>query len=212
VLSDLGADIICAQETLHPQRYLNDVYGGVAGVVHQMVPHGKWGTAILSRRHTIEPLPVAAFDGWVVGARIYGVEGGGKSQDVDIYSVHIPSPGPYEPRVDQLIDVLSSIPTDRLRIVAADFNITVSIRQDAEELKNTPGERRIQLRLRKELGLANAWQEVNPNTHLPQTARAPSVSTAIALFPRTYVTAEAKRRAAPRPLYGATQSSTKRAA
>lgn len=171
LLSDLGADIVCAQETYHPQHYLMDEYGSFGGAVHQMVPHGKWGTAILSRHHTLEPLPVAEFDGWVVGARVHGVEVGGKIQDVDVYSVHIPSPGPYERRVDKLIDVLSSMPTDCLKIVAGDFNMTVSMRHDAEALKNTPGELRIQQRLCNELGLVNAWQTVNPNTPLTQTLR-----------------------------------------
>lgn len=41
LLSELGADIICAQETHNPRRYLMDVYGSVGGAVHQMVPHGK---------------------------------------------------------------------------------------------------------------------------------------------------------------------------
>lgn len=171
LLSDLGADIICAQESHHPLRYLASKHDPFAGVVHRLVPHGKWGSAILSRRHSLEPLEVAGFEGWVVGARVFGVEIGGEKQDLDVYSVHIPSPGPYERRVDQLIDFLGDQPAIHQRIVAGDFNITTAIRQTTETLKNTPGERRIQQRLRDELSLYNAWQAMNPDTHLPQTLR-----------------------------------------
>ena len=172
LLSEIGADIICAQETRHPRNYLADVYEGLSGAVHEMVPHGKWGSAILSRRHTLTSLPIAdEFKGWVVGARVHDFETGEERQDLDVYSVHIPSPGPYERRVGQLIDVLSRIPSDRPRIVAGDFNITVALRQEPEEMRNTPGERKILERLHKELGLANAWQAVNPSVPLPQTLR-----------------------------------------
>jgi endonuclease/exonuclease/phosphatase family metal-dependent hydrolase len=172
LLSEVEADIVCAQETRHPRNYLAEVYEGLAGAVHEMVHHGKWGSAILSRRHTLTPLPIADdFKGWVVGARVHDVEVGEGRKDLDVYSVHIPSPGPYERRVRQLIDVLSRAPSDRPRIVAGDFNITVALRQEPEAMRNTPGERRILERLHNELGLANAWQSVNPNAPLPQTLR-----------------------------------------
>jgi endonuclease/exonuclease/phosphatase family metal-dependent hydrolase len=172
LLSEINADIICAQETRHPSSYLAGACMDGAHVVHEMVPHGKWGSAILSRRHALTSLPIAEeLKGWVVGARVQGVETGDGHGELDVYSIHVPSPGPYERRVTQLLDAFSRIPSDRPRIVAGDFNITVALRQESEALKNTAGELQILARFQNELSLTNAWQALHPGLPLPQTLR-----------------------------------------
>lgn len=171
LMSDVGADIVCAQETRHPSLYLASD-GGWPEPVHRLVPHGQLGSAILSRRHSLTELPIAdEYVGWVVGARVHGIYLGGRVQDADVYSVHIPSPGPYERRVRQFLDVLGRAPSNCARIVAGDFTVTVALRQPAEELKNTEGERLILQRFQDELGLKNAWQALHPGEPLPQTLR-----------------------------------------
>lgn len=171
LMTDLGADIVCAQETRHPSLYLPRD-GGWPDPIHRSVPHGQWGSAILSRRHALTELSIAdEFAGWVVGARVHGVEMGGRVQDVDVYSVHIPSPGPYEKRVLQFIDILGHARSDCPQIVAGDFNVTVALRRLSEDRKNTTGEKRILQRLNDELGLTNSWQTMHPDQPLPQTLR-----------------------------------------
>jgi hypothetical protein len=87
-----------------------------------------------------------------------------------VHAVHIPSPGPYEPRVNHLIDLLGSQPTDHQRIVAGDFNITVAIRQEQEALKNTLRERRIQQRRGRLCRiLSSAQQRSQPWAFQPTT-------------------------------------------
>lgn len=171
LMADVGADIVCAQETRHPSLYLPSDAGWRAPV-HRSVAHGKWGSAILSRSHALTELPIAdLFAGWVVGARVHGVELGGRVQDIDVYSVHIPSPGPYEKRVLQLIDFLGHARTDCPQIVAGDFNVTVALRCLSESQKNTAGEKRILQRLHEELDLINSWQAKHTDEPLPQTLR-----------------------------------------
>ena len=171
LMSDVEADIVCAQETRHPSLYLASD-NGWREPIHRLVPHGQWGSAILSRRHALTELPIAdEFAGWVVGARLHDVDMGGRVQDLEVYSVHIPSPGPYERRVRKLIDILGRSPSGRPRIMAGDFNVTVALRQHFEDWKNSPGEKRILQRFRDELDLTNAWQAMHPEEPLPQTLR-----------------------------------------
>ncbi len=96
---------------------------------------------------------------------------GGRVQDVDVDSVHIPAPGPYEKRARQFIDILGRARSDRPQIVAGDFNVTVALRGLSEDRKNTTGEKRILQRLHQELGLTNNWQTMHPDLPLPQTLR-----------------------------------------
>jgi endonuclease/exonuclease/phosphatase family metal-dependent hydrolase len=171
LMSDVEADIVCAQETRHPSLYLSSD-GGWREPIHRAVTHGQWGSAILSRRHASTELPIAdEFSGWVVGAHVHDVDMGGRVQDLEVYSVHIPSPGPYERRVRKLIDILGRTPSRHPRILAGDFNVTVALRQPSEDWKNSPGEKRILQRFRDELDLTNAWQAMHPEEPLPQTLR-----------------------------------------
>lgn len=171
LMTTVEADIVCAQETRHPSFYLPSNVGWT-GAVHRLVPHGQWGSAILCCRHAMTELPIAdEFVGWVVAARVHGIALGGQVQDMDVYSVHIPSPGPYERRVQQFMDMLAHMACDHARVVAGDFNVTAGLRRLSEDLKNTSGEKRILQRLRDEFGLASAWQAVHPEKPLPQTLR-----------------------------------------
>jgi endonuclease/exonuclease/phosphatase family metal-dependent hydrolase len=171
LMTDVEADLVCAQESRHPSLYLPSG-GDWHEPIHRLVSHGQWGSAILSRRHALTELPIDdEFTGWVVGARVHDVDMGSRVQDLEVYSVHIPSPGPYERQVRKLIDALGRMPSRRPRILAGDFNVTVAMRQPSEDWKNSPGENRILQRFHDELGLTNAWQAMHPEEPLPQTLR-----------------------------------------
>lgn len=173
LLDDLGADIACAQESEDPIRYFSaEAFAGFKSCIHSNVAHGKWGSAILAKDHALEPIEVPGFDGWGMGARIRDVKIDGTPQTITVFCIHTPSPGPYESHVNRFLDGVSQYLDGTPLIIAGDFNLTTAVRHASEEgMKNTPGERRIHERLRREFGLLNAWQVLHPNQNLPQTLR-----------------------------------------
>lgn len=173
LIREFDPDIICAQESLPPEQYFSpDEFSRFKGCVHGYVPHGRWGSAILSTRHSLEPVALPEFGGWVVGARVPDAVIGGTVQSVLIYCVHAPSPGPYEPAVIRILACIAKQWDQTPLVLAGDFNVTTALRHPTEEAGgNTAGEREIQAKLRQELGLFNAWQVIHPNENLPQTLR-----------------------------------------
>lgn len=172
--AEFQPDFICAQESWHPSKYFSsEEFSQFKGCIHSNVHHGKWGSAILSRNHELEEISLSLpeFDGWIVGARIPDLVIGGIAQATLIFNVHVPSPGPYEPRVVRLLNALTQKWSATPMIIAGDFNLTTAIRKETEQLKNTPGEVRILNRLKSEFGVINAWQHLHPNDELPQTLR-----------------------------------------
>ncbi len=166
-------DVVCAQETLHPKQYLSyEEFSQFRGCVHLFVHHGKWGSAILSRNKQLEEIHLQGYEGWVVGAKIPNIAVNGVSQSVLVFSIHAPSPGPYEPSVKQILNDILRRWDKTPMIIAGDFNVTTALRHPTEtEGPNTHGEREILELLRRELGLFNAWQILHPNENLPQTLR-----------------------------------------
>lgn len=174
LLSEFQPDFICSQESFHPSEYFSkDEFMKFKGCIHRNVHHGRWGSAILSRNYELEEvsLSIPEFDGWVIGAKIHDFPLGDTLRTVLLFSIHAPSPGPYEPRVIRMIDAISAQHRGVPMIIAGDFNLTTAIRNSAEKLKNTPGELKILQRMQNELGLINAWQHLHPGKELPQTLR-----------------------------------------
>lgn len=173
LLDQLKADIVCAQESEDPSRYFTpDAFAGFKGCIHANVAHGRWGSAILAKAHVLERIDVPGFDGWVVGARLKDVTIGGTPQMITVFCIHSPSPGPYESHVNRFLDQIVQYRDGTPLLIAGDFNLTTAVRHASEEgMKNTPGERHIHERLRREFGLLNAWQVLHPNQNLPQTLR-----------------------------------------
>src|SRR4051812_5252194 len=99
LLNVVGADVVCAQETVHPEQFPDGTVAACGGHVHRLVSHGKWGSAIAYRDCTAQPIEVAGFEGWVIGAKIASTTLLGPWSAINVFSVHIPSPGPYAPRV-----------------------------------------------------------------------------------------------------------------
>ena len=160
-------DFICAQESLHPSKYFSpEEFANFKGCIHSNVHHGRWGSAILSRSQPLEEVTLGSseFDGWVVGAMVPNFVIGGISQSVLILSVHAPSPGPYEPRVNRMIDEIAQKWCTVPVIIAGDLNITTAIRHSGEVLKNTDGEIKILNKMKNELGVLNAWQHFTQMT------------------------------------------------
>jgi exonuclease III len=173
LVQHFDADIICAQESRHPREYFSEAeFSKFKDCVHLSVGHGKWGSAILSKRHILEEVHLPQFKGWVVGAKISDLMIGGVSQETMVFSIHAPSPGPYLPGVNRILDEIATVCGKTPLIIAGDFNVTTAVRHVSElAMKNTAGERKLLTRLRKDFGLFNAWQTLHPNENLPQTLR-----------------------------------------
>lgn len=174
LLDELGADIVCAQESEDPGRYFSsETFAEYKGCLHTYVAHGRWGSAILAKDHALEPLEVPGFDGWVIGARVRGVKIDGTPLTLTVFSIHAPSPGPYEAHVNRFLNEIRQYRDGSPIVIAGDFNLTTAVRHASEAgmRENTAGERRIHERLRREFGLLNAWQILHPNQNLPQTLR-----------------------------------------
>lgn len=173
LLRDFQPDIVFAQESLAPGEYFApEQRDQFRSCLYRPVPHGKWGCAPLSPTMDIEAVGVDGFDGWVVGGKIANFPVSGAPGPAMAFSLHAPSPGPYEPSVDNILDAIAKVWDGTPLIIAGDFNITTAVRHASEEIgPNTPGERRILTRMRKEFGLVNVWQLLNPNENLPQTLR-----------------------------------------
>lgn len=177
LIQDFNPDIVFAQESLHPEKYFSpEEFSKFKGCIHSNVHHGKWGSAILSKSHHLErvSLSLSEYEGWVVGARVPELVIGGLAQSVMVFSIHAPSPGPYEPHVNKILDEIAKKWGRSPMIIAGDFNLTMAIRHPTEELwskKESARDMKLQDKLRRELGLFNAWQILHPNQNLPQTLR-----------------------------------------
>jgi endonuclease/exonuclease/phosphatase family metal-dependent hydrolase len=175
VFAGIAPDIVFAQESLHPCEYFSaDQFAGYNGCIWSAVPERKWGSAILAPGHELEPVNLDEFGGWVVGGKVSDLMIGGVKQTAMVFSVHAPSPGPYEPSVEKILDAIARRWDKTPLIVGGDFNLTTAIRHSSEPVPpspNTAGERRILERMRREFGLFNAWQVMHPNENLPQTLR-----------------------------------------
>lgn len=172
MLREFTPDIVCAQESFHPDQYFSaDEFSQFKGCVWSCVPERKWGSAILSKSHQLEPVCLPEYEGWVVGASVPDLLIDGVPRSVMIFSIHAPSPGPYELSVNRILSEIAKKWDKSPLMLAGDFNMTTAVRHPSEELKNTPGEIKLQGRLRREFGLVNAWQTLYPNQNLPQTLR-----------------------------------------
>lgn len=170
LLRQASVDVLCAQESRAPIEYFDGE--ALAGSAVFNPAHDRdWGSAIWSRHHALEEISLDAFRGHVVAARANDVKLGGRSWNVDFVSVHIPEPAPYVRQVAHLIDLLVQRPRDALLFLAGDFNITTALRHVTEVLETPADELAVLTRLRRELGVVNAWQLLHPNQPLPQTLR-----------------------------------------
>jgi len=173
LLNELAPDLVLAQETLDPAEYFPaDAFSQRAqAAVWSPVP-AKWGSAVLATGYNLTETAIPGFEGWVAGARMPHFSMGNEpSRPLSIFSLHTPSPGPYEQKVHEILDRIRDVAGGGDILIAGDFNITTAVRHPSEALCNTAAELGILKRLRTEFGLVNAWQAAHPNQSLPQTLR-----------------------------------------
>ena len=173
ILKEFSPDLVFAQETFDPSTYLapEKQLHPEDSIIWQETSVG-WGSAIYARKAEVTPVAVPKFEGWVVGGKIerdsYSLL---TDKPLFVFSVHTPSPGPYDKKALSILDAIKKISGDNECIIAGDFNITAAIRHPSEELKSSKLSNEFITRMRKEFGLVNSWQAINPNQNLPQTLR-----------------------------------------
>jgi len=170
---EFAADLVCAQESRDPCRDLaagGDVHG--KHCLWKSAQDRNWGSAILARSALLEPVPLDAYEGWVIGARVHDIAIGDGRRSLMVFSIHAKSPSPYPPVVAKILDCIGRAwdGTTPL-ILAGDFNMTMARRQARETLKNVRAEIDILKRMHDEFGVVNAWQALHPDVDLPQTLR-----------------------------------------
>lgn len=92
LLRGLEADVVCAQETVHPSRFPEGTAAACGQHLHALVPHGQWGSALAHRGLAATEIPVPSFEGWVVGAKLQASALPGPWSGVNVFSVHMPPP------------------------------------------------------------------------------------------------------------------------
>lgn len=173
IISEFAPDLVLAQESFHPSMYIPESEWREleSSTVWQSLP-SKWGSAIFALRHMVEKVSVPKeLEGWLAGGNIRDFSIGGVARPVIAFSLHTPSPGPYEKKVHEILDFIEKETKHCNILIGGDFNVTTAVRHPTEKLKNTKTELSIIDRLRTDFGLINAWQAINPNRNLPQTLR-----------------------------------------
>lgn len=170
MMNSFQPDIIFSQETNPPHLYFsNDSSMTLDNSTIYGVTKSGWGSAIYVKDNSIEPISVPGFQGWVVGGKLKKPFMGQKS--LFVFSVHTPSPGPYDKNTFAILDAMKEIVGEHELVIAGDFNMTTAFRHESEELKLNKSEYEFITRMRKDFGLVNSWQVIHPNENLPQTLR-----------------------------------------
>jgi endonuclease/exonuclease/phosphatase family metal-dependent hydrolase len=163
VLRDTRADLVLLQEAA-------GFAGAASRHVWQPVSARGWGSAIQVAHGRLAPIAVNGFEGWVAGARWHGPLGHG----VAVFSVHAPhGVGGYCGRMHHILDAIAiaaqSAGTTEI-VVGGDFNISISPRSHSGDPVGAR-QRAVQVRLRDEFGLVNAWDALHPRRLPVQTLR-----------------------------------------
>ena len=170
MINDFHPDIIFAQETNPPHSYFSeDSEILIDNSTIWGVTRSGWGSAIYVKDNSLEAINVPGFEGWVSGGKLKKPFLGQKS--LFVFSVHTPSPGPYDKNTFAILDAIKKIVGDYDLIIAGDFNMTTAYRHESEDLKLNKSDYKLITRMRKDFGLVNSWQVVHPNENLPQTLR-----------------------------------------
>lgn len=170
VCNEVGADLILLQESYRPQT--------TWGTAWESVPHGTWGSAVISRRGTIRPVVVPNYEGWVNGGELSETDWPHAGRPCWVFSVHAPTTNAQRPRkryveeVGMLLAELDRIvPEEADLILGGDFNfLSLGERLPDEPLKTKPGERAV-LGMLQARGLVSCWTSANPGMPLVQTLR-----------------------------------------
>ena len=141
------------------------------------VPRRKWGSWVVPRHGTIEPIDISGYEGWVAGGRWIPEPTSG-IDPVHVFSIHSPTRSKDDPRGAYIAEsrqlvlaICSQVPPDVPLAIGGDFNFaSFGERQRTEAMKNT-GPETIALQDFRKRGFHVAWRDSHPESALPQTIR-----------------------------------------
>jgi endonuclease/exonuclease/phosphatase family metal-dependent hydrolase len=170
IADQLAVDVVFLQEAFTIPRW----HGQVCCC---RVDQRDWGSAVLVRHGTLEPIAISGYPGWVVGAR-WTPEQADVPPTLYLFSVHSPTANPDAPResyVSEALKIVRSICVDVPKgcplIIGGDFNFkSFGERLLDEQLASDRAELEALQEFRA-LGLFVAWRDAHPNAPLPQTLR-----------------------------------------
>ena len=174
VFDEFDPDVFLIQETYEPIQHLPPLIYGERhrDACWKRVEGVKWGSAVWVKNTAARPLELPDFHGNVVGVEVdasaFSVSDG---RPIRFFSVHAPDRGGYQRAVNSILDMIEANRGDADLVVGGDFNLTVGVRLESEELKTSKADLAILARLSDEFGLVSSWQAANRGIPLPQTLR-----------------------------------------
>ncbi|MGH9720731.1 MAG: endonuclease/exonuclease/phosphatase family protein [Bryobacteraceae bacterium] len=173
VVRAFAPELVLAQECRPPvdspgERFRPDPSNAL--LWHSVVGR-RWGSALFARSGPVSAIPVAGYDGWVVGGEVQRTEWS-NGRPLRVFSIHAPAgERGYIRTMHEILDRIALARAGADVILGGDFNVVVGYRLPHERLKVTRGERGILDRLVQEFGLVSCWQAAHPNRPLAQTLR-----------------------------------------
>jgi endonuclease/exonuclease/phosphatase family metal-dependent hydrolase len=174
VLEEFRPDLFLVQETVAPEEHLPPILHGDLPhrVAWRSVQGRHWGSAVYVARGTARTIELPDFHGHVVGVEVIGVRRPGKGKrPLRAFSIHAPIRGSYHRAMNQILDMIADHARDGDIVIGGDLNVTAGERHPLEARTTSVADRAILGRLGDEFGLANCWQEANPDKPLAQTLR-----------------------------------------
>jgi len=165
----LDLDLLFLQESARPSS-VHHCHG-------ENVPGNTWGSAVVVRSGTIEPISVPGYEGWVVGGEWLDSELPTDGKRLFVFSLHSPSSTKqverksYVKEVDSILSHMEAIvPSGNEIMLGGDFNFTIGERQPGEFQATKKAEREAIQRM-EAMGLMSCWSASHPDLPLEQTLR-----------------------------------------
>ena len=167
----LHADLVLLQETRSP------LWPGRNKKLWHAVPGRRWGSAILVRTGSLQPLDLDTYPGWVTGAKWVNSRMPGL-KELFVFSVHSPSPrkgerkGSYTQRSLEIVQAIHArVPTTAPVVIGGDFNLASLGERLASETLPHDKRESAALATFRSLGFVVAWRDLHEGQPLPQTLR-----------------------------------------
>ncbi|MDB5350082.1 MAG: hypothetical protein JWN86_1329 [Planctomycetota bacterium] len=174
VLDEFRPDLCLVQETVAPEEHLPPLLHGdlQQRVSWNAVEGRRWGSAIYVGHGEARTIELPDFHGHVVGVEVIGDRRPCKrKRPLRAFSIHAPIRGNYHPAKSRILDMIADHAGDGELVIGGDLNVTAGERHPLEVRTTSVADRAILGRLRDVFGLANCWQEANPDRPLAQTLR-----------------------------------------
>ena len=172
LIRNLAPDLVLAQECRPPESSPGEQFR--CGTHDAFAWHSAggrgWGSGLLARSASLNPIPIPGFDGWVVGGEIGNT--GWSARRLVVFSIHGPvGDRGYIATLHRILDEVAALGGDADLVLGGDFNVAVGYRPPGDRIRFLRGERLLLDRLSSEFGLMSCWQASHPDRRLAQTLR-----------------------------------------